>query len=92
MENTVPKTILVRMCESQSTWLVHEEVDLNVDEYPELQGMDEKQMQEYISNNAWDMKAPSEYSEYYETLAECLQDRDIVKDKDTGGETFIYFE
>lgn len=92
METNAPKTILVRMCERQSTWLVHEGIDLNIEEYPELEGMTEEQIKEYISNNAWDMKCPSEYSEYYESLAECLQDRDIVKDKDTGGESFIYFE
>lgn len=87
-----PKTILVRMCESQSTWLVHEDIDLNIEEYSELQGMTEEQIKEYISNNAWSMKAPSEHSEYYETLAECLLDRDIVREKETGNDSYIYFE
>lgn len=91
-ENNQPKTILVRMCEEQTLWLVHDSLDLDVSEYPELEGMTEKEMQDYISENAWEMKAPSAHSDYYETLAECLQDREIVRDKETGLESHIYFE
>ena len=64
--NETPKTITVRMTESYSTWIVREAVELNVEDYPELSGMSQEEMEEYISEN-WDsMKAPNDSS--YDSL------------------------
>ena len=46
-ENTeTPKTISVRMVEYYNTMLVKEPVEINVEDYPELNGMTEEEMQE----------------------------------------------
>jgi hypothetical protein len=85
-----PKTIEVRMTESYSTWVVHESVEITVADYPELEGMTEEEMKDYIMSNASDMKASNE--EYYDSLYEELIGMDVVRDKITGEESEIIVE
>jgi hypothetical protein len=87
---TTPKTIEVRMTESYSTWVVRESLEINVEDYPELEGMTEEEMTDYIMSNASDMKASNE--EYYDSLYEELIGMDVVRDKITGEESEIIVE
>lgn len=87
---TTPKTIEVRMTESYSTWVVRESMEINVEDYPELAGMTEEEMSDYIMSNASDMKPTNE--EYYESLYEELLQMDVMREKITGEETEVVVE
>jgi len=88
--NETPKTITVRMTESYSTWIVREPVELNVEDYPELSGMSQEQMEEYISEN-WDsMKATND--SLYDSLVEECRDSDIESDRVVDEETGCEFD
>jgi hypothetical protein len=87
---TTPKTIEVRMTESYSTWVVHESMEINVADYPELEGMTEDEMSDYILSNASDMKSSNE--EWYDSLYDELLQMDVTREKITGEETEIVVE
>jgi hypothetical protein len=87
---TTPKTIEVRMTESYSTWVVRESIEINVADYPELEGMTEEEMTDYITSNASDMKASNQ--EYYDSLYEELLQMDVVRDKISGEDSEIIVE
>jgi hypothetical protein len=87
---TTPKTIEVRVTESYSTWVVRESIEINVSDYPELEGMTEEEMTDYITSNASDMKASNE--EYYDSLYEELLQMDVVRDKISGEDSEIVIE
>ena len=90
-ENTeTPKTISVRMVEYYNTMLVKEPVEINVENYPELNGMTEEEMQEYISENWSDMKPTNE--EWYESLWEECNQAEIIREKITNNEFECNFE
>jgi 3-methyladenine DNA glycosylase/8-oxoguanine DNA glycosylase len=85
-----PTTIEVRMTESYSTWVVHESMEINIADYPELEGMTEDEMTDYITSNASDMKSSNE--EWYDSLYEELLQMDVTRDKITGEETEVVVE
>lgn len=87
---TTPKTIEVRMTESYSTWVVRESMQINVEDYPELAGMTEEEMSDYIICNASDMKPSNE--EWYDSLYEELLQMDVTREKITGEETEVVVE
>jgi hypothetical protein len=90
-ENTeTPKTISVRMVEYYNTMLVKEPVEIQVEEYPELNGMTEEEMQEYISENWGNMKPTND--EWYESLWEECNQAEIVREKITNNEFECNFE
>jgi hypothetical protein len=85
-----PKTIEVRMTESYSTWVVHESVVINVSDYPELEGMTEEEMKDYIMSNASDMKPTND--EFYSDLYDQLNQADVIREKITDEDSEICFE
>jgi len=85
-----PKTISVRMTESYSTFVSHESVELNVEDYPELEGMTEEEMKDYILSNASDMKPTND--EYYSDLYDELNQQDVIREKITDEQSEIYFD
>ena len=87
---TTPKTISVRCVEYYSTMLVREPVTINVEDYPELNGMSEDEMKYYISSNWDDMKSTNE--QWYETLYEECTQSDVVREKITGEENECRFD
>ena len=89
-EQETPKTISVRITESYSTWVVRESLEINVENYPELEGMTEEEMTDYILSNASDMKSSNE--EWYDSLYEELLQMDVVRDKITNEESEIVVE
>lgn len=64
--------------ESFSTWLVREPVEIDTDNYPELQGMSEDEVKEYIRSNAHDMAATNEWSD---SLMDELLHSDVRREK-----------
>ena len=90
-ENTeTPKTISVRMVEYYNTMLVKEPVEINVEDYPELNGMTEEEMQEYISENWENMKPTND--EWYESLWEECNQAEVIREKITNNEFECRFD
>jgi hypothetical protein len=83
------ETLKVRLCEEQTLWVVRDSIDINVSEYPELEGMSEEEMTEYVKENAQDMAAPSD-CDWADSLYDALSQQDVVREKDTNNDTFIY--
>ena len=87
---TAAKTISVKMVEHYNTMVVREPIEINVEDYPELNGMSEEEMKDYIKENWSDMKSTNE--EWYESLYdECMQS-DVMREKITGEEQECYFD
>ena len=86
-----PTSLMVRLCESQQMWLVHDSVDIEVSEYPELEGMTEEEMKDYIKENAWSMAAPSS-CEWADSLGDAMEQQDIIRDKETDRSSEVYFD
>ena len=53
------------------------EVEINSSDYPELKGKTTDEIQEYIDDNMWEMKAPDDNSAY-ESLGEELCEGDFI--------------
>ena len=82
MSEQTQKTIAVFATEYYETSITREPVELNLEDYPELEGMSPEQAIDYVELNAWEMKPTND--EYgYESLAEQLNDMDIRRDKIT---------
>lgn len=84
-------TLLVRLCEEQTLWIVRESIEINLNEYPELEGMSQDEIQEYIKENASDMASPSN-CDWADSLYDAISQKDVVREKETGYETYVYFE
>jgi len=84
------KTISIKMVEYFNTMIVREPVTINVEDYPELNGMSEEEMQEYIKENWSDMKSTNE--QWYDSLYEECSQSDVVREKITGEEYECYFD
>lgn len=76
--------------ETYTTTLYREAMEIDTDNYPELEGMTEDEISDYIDNNVWDMKPVN--SNLYETLGEELLDKDVDSDHIGGEETTFYVE
>ena len=83
------KTISVRITESYSTWIVRKSIELNIEDYPELMGMNEDEIRDYIKCNSGDMKSNDEYSD---SLYDELIQQDVIRDKITDEDSEIYFD
>jgi hypothetical protein len=86
-----PRTMTVRICEEQKNWIVRDSIEIEFSEYPELKDLSDEDAQKYIEDNRWDMKAPSS-CDWADSLGDALEQQDIVREKDTGTETFIEFD
>ena len=78
------------MTESYRTYIVRESIEINVEDYPELDGMSDEDIQNYIILNASDMKPTNE--EWYDSLYDELLGEDVIRDKITDEEGEIIVE
>lgn len=69
-----------------TTYIVRDELTINTEDYPELEGMSEEEAKDYIKWNACDMYKEGEDSY---SLWDELLDQDIVKNKISGDETEV---
>ena len=76
--------------ETFTTTLTRERVIIDTDNYPELEGMDEDQISDYIDNNVWEMK-PTEDG-IYSSLGEELSDQSSYDEHIGSEETTFYVE
>jgi hypothetical protein len=77
---TTPKTIAVFATEYYETSIVREPIELNIEDYPELEGMTAEEAIDYVESNAWEMKSTDDN---YDSLADQLNNQDIRRDKIT---------
>lgn len=87
---TAPKTISVKMVEYYNTMVVREPIEINVEDYPELNGMSEEEMKDYIKENWSDMKSTNE--EWYESIYDECSQSDVMREKITDEEQECYFD
>lgn len=75
--------------ETFTTTITRESFEIDTDNYPELQGMSEDEISDYVDNNVWDMKAlDTEYS----SLGEQLSQASLVSDEISNHNTVFYVE
>ena len=77
---TTQKTIAVFATEYYETSIVREPIELNIEDYPELEGMTAEEAIDYVESNAWEMAATDSD---YDSLADELNSQDIRRDKIT---------
>jgi hypothetical protein len=82
--------IKIYMEESFTTTLTRGEVIIDTDNYPELEGMDEDQISDFIDNNIWDMK-PTEDG-IYSSLGDECSDQSPVDEDIIEGDSNFYVE
>lgn len=70
--------------------LIYESLDIDVSNYPELEGMSDDEIMDYIQLNASNMK-PSD-DEDYSSLYEELRNGDVVREKISRVDSEIFAE
>jgi hypothetical protein len=88
-EKTTPETMDVRMTESYATFVSRESVTITIADYPELEGMSEDEIKDYIQSNSYDMKSPYEWAD---SLGDALMQMDVIREKITDENTEIFFD
>ena len=81
------KKIKIHQTESFTTYIVREAVTIDLDDYPELEGMTNEEIADYLDGNSCDMKPTNE--EDHDCLSDEVVEKDILKEKITG-ESFSY--
>jgi hypothetical protein len=72
------KKLKIRLIESYQTHAFKESIEIDVSKYPELEGLSDQEIVEYIDMNA-DNMAPM--NDIYETLYQELEDAEIETEK-----------
>jgi hypothetical protein len=81
--------IRINVEETFTTTITRESMEIDTNDYPELEGMTEDEVSDYIDNNVWDMK-PVDNTGLYSSLGEELTDKDIEYDNISGESTEFY--
>ena len=77
------KRVKIYQTESYVTYIVREPITIDLDDYPELEGMSNSEILDYLEDNVGDMMAQDDD---YNCLSDELTEKDILKDKITGEE------
>lgn len=78
------KKVKIYQTESYTTYVVRESITIDLDDYPELEGMSNEEIIEYLNDNGGDMKPQND--EFYDSLSDELFDKDVIRDKISGEE------
>ena len=84
------KKIKIYQTESYITYVVREGITIDLDDYPELEGMSNEDIVGYLESNSYDMK--SQNVDSYDSLSDELSDKDVIKDKIYGEESSYIVE
>lgn len=79
--------IKIYQTEEFTTYIVREPITIDLDDYPELIGMNNDDIIYYLEGNSSDMKPQD--SDNYESLSDELIEMDILKEK-TSGDHYSY--
>jgi len=78
MENEKLKSVEVSVYESYVVYQRRKSLTVNLNDYPELEGMTEEEIQAYILENGYDLKPIN--TDVYESLIDELVNQDIEWD------------
>jgi len=82
------KQVKIYQTESYTTYVVREPITIDLDDYPELEGMTDEEAVAYLDENKWDFSI-NDSSE--DSLASEFEfNRDIIKDKFMNEELTIH--
>ena len=82
------KTLSLGLIERRLHSTVHGKIELNVSDYPELEGLSDKEITYYVSENCHQMRStrPDEYSSLWQELLE----QDVVIERTTEEKQELY--
>ena len=80
--------IKIYLEESYTTTVTRGSIEIDSDNYPELNGMSEDEISNYIDDNVWEMKPIND--DVYSSLGEEVSDQDVQYDN-IGDETQTYY-
>lgn len=84
------KKVKIYQTESYITYVVREPITIDLDEYPELEGMSNEEIVSYLESSSYDMK--SQDVDSYDSLSDELSDKDVIKGKIYGEESSYIVE
>lgn len=79
MESQKLKTVEISVYQSYTVYLRKKPLVIDIENYPELEGMDEEEIQTYILENGDSMKPTN--TDVYESLLDELKDQETEWDK-----------
>lgn len=74
--------------ETYTTTIIREAFEIDTEEYPDLEGLNEDEISDYIDNNVWDMVAIDRY--IYSSLAEQLSQA-TPENEDISDEEYSFY-
>ena len=77
------KKIKIHQTEAYTTYIVREPIIIDLDDYPELEGMKSHEIVDYLEGNSAEMKA---IEDGYDSLSDELIEMEIIKEKIYGSE------
>ena len=69
----------IRLTRSYTTYEVYDDLEIDPNDFPELEGMTEEEMLDYINENMYEMSMPNGFEETIHDEANF--NRDIIRDK-----------
>jgi hypothetical protein len=84
------RTFKVCATESYCSYLIREDITIDVDDYPQLQGMTDEEILEFVEFNASDMYKEGDEGSW--SLWDEMMEQDIRRDKITGEEFGVIVE
>lgn len=85
-------TIKVFYTEGYNTWIVKEPVEINTDDYSELQGLSKEEIEAYLTKNAESMKSSEgDDANTYSLYDECF-DQEEIRNKEYNNEISFQIE
>ena len=84
--------IKVFYTEGYSMWIVKKPIEIDTDDYPELKGLSNDEIEKYLTDNATEMKSTSgDEPDSYSLYDECYEQEDI-RNKETNNEVSFQIE
>jgi hypothetical protein len=85
------RTFKVCATESYCSYLIREDITIDVDDYPQLQGMSDDEIIAFIESNPEEIFKKGDEENGY-SLWDEMMEQDIFRDKITGEETGVIVE
>ncbi len=73
------KKVKIYQTESYTTYIVREAITIDLDDYPELEGMTNDEIVYHLDGNSPDMKSTNE--DKYDSLSDELIEQDMIREK-----------
>lgn len=85
------RTFKVCATESYCSDIIREEITIDVDDYPQLEGMTDEEILEYVEWNSSDIYKKGDEDNGY-SLWDEMMEQDVVREKITGEEVGVIIE